>query len=269
LGTRVELKNINSFRFVEEAIDLEIRRQIRALERGESVKRQTRGYNSEKRESYLLREKEGEDEYRYFPDPDLPPLLLERALVDQVAGRVPELPASKRLRFVGELGLSEATAFVLTGHPEIALFFEEATMLCARPVRVANFIQAEVLRDVTTSGLLATFPVTPKQVAELVVLVDSGALSGKQAKQIYAEVRGTSDSPRARVQALGLKVLGDEAALRAIAAELVTANPKQAEQYRAGKTGLLGFFVGQLMKSTGGNADPKLASEIVKRELEK
>ncbi len=269
LGTRVELKNINSFRFVEDAIDGEIRRQIRALERGEAVKRQTRGYNADKRESYLLREKEGEDEYRYFPDPDLPPLATPRAFVDSVAARLPELPAAKRARFVAELGLAEAAAAVLTSHPRVALFFEEAALLCRRPVKVANFIQAELLRDTVTRGLDAEFPLSPKQLAEIVELVESGAISGKQAKQLYADLRGTGGSARALVQSLGLKVIADEATLRKIAAEVVAQNPKQAAQYRAGKTGVLGFFVGQLMKATGGSADPKLASELVTRELDK
>jgi aspartyl-tRNA(Asn)/glutamyl-tRNA(Gln) amidotransferase subunit B len=267
-GTRVEMKNINSFRFVEDAIDVEIRRQIRALERGEPVKRQTRGYNSEKRESYLLREKEGEEEYRYFPDPDLPPLVAERPVVDALAARVPELPADKRARFVGELGLSESAAEVLTGHPQIARFFEEAALLSARPIKVANFVQAEVLRDTTTRGLDATFPVSAKQVAEIVELVEKGAISGKQAKQLYADVRGKDTSPKSLVESLGLKVIADLGTLQKLAAEVVAANPKQRDQYRAGKTALLGFFVGQLMKATQGSADPKLASQLLKRELD-
>ncbi len=267
LGTRVELKNINSFRFVEQALDVEIRRQIRLLERGEAVARQTRGYDADKRDSYLLREKEGEDEYRYFPDPDLPPLVVEGAFLVEAAARMPELPAEKRARFVAELGIPAAAARVLTGHPQIARYFEEAALRCPRPVKIANFVMAEVLRDTKTAGLEATFPLSSKQVAELVELVESGAISGKQAKQLYADVRGTDASPRERVKSLGLEVIADEATLAALAADIVAKNPKQAEQYRAGKTGLLGFFVGQLMKATGGSAHPKLASALVERAL--
>lgn len=266
-GVRVELKNINSFRFVEDAIEGEIRRQIRLLERGERVRPQTRGYNAEKRESYLLREKEGEDEYRYFPDPDLPPLVIDAAFIAERAARLPELPEAKRARFESEFGVTEAAARVLTSHPRIAAFFEEAALLSGRGVKVANFVQTEVLRDTVTRGLAASFPVTARQVAELVELVESGAISGKQAKQLYGELVGNDASPRALVESRGLKVIGDEATLQKIAAEIVAANPKQAEQFRAGKTGLMGFFVGQLMRATGGSADPKLASDLFVREL--
>lgn len=268
-GTRVELKNINSFRFVEDAIDGEIHRQIRAIERGEAVRRQTRGYNADKRETYLLREKEGEDEYRYFADPDLPPLVVDELLLAERAARLPELPLVKRRRFVEEFGLSEAAAGVLTSHPRVASFFEEAALSSGRPVKAANLIQTEVLRDTVTRGLDATFPVDAHQLAELVELIESGTISGKQAKSVYSAILGTAKSPKAVAESQGLRVMSDDAALRAIAVELIRSNPKQAEQYRSGKTGVLGFFVGQLMKATGGSADPKLASSLLVEELSK
>lgn len=267
LGVRVELKNINSFRFVEDAIDGELRRQIRMLERGETIRRQTRGYNAEKRESYLLRDKEGEDEYRYFPEPDLPVLAVDEAWIAERAAALPELPEAKRARFRLQFGLAEGAARVLTSHPRVAEFFEEASALCGHGVKVANFIQTEVFRGTVTTGLDAVFPVSPSQVAEVVELVESGAISGKQAKQLYAELVGREVSPRMLAQTLGLKMLADEATLDSMATALVAANPKQAEQYRSGKTGILGFFVGQLMKASGGSADPKLASELVERAL--
>ena len=268
-GVRVELKNINSFRFVEDAIDGEIRRQVRMLERGERVRIQTRGFNAEKRESYLLRDKEAEDEYRYFSDPDLPPLVLDAAFIAERAARLPELPVAKRARFQAEFGLSEGALRVLTSHPRIAEFFEQAALVSGRGVRVANIIQTEVLRDTVTAGLEATFPVSPNQVAELVDLVESGAISGKQAKVLYPDLIGKEVSPRALVETLGLKVLDDAETLQNLALEIVRANPRQAEQYRSGKTGILGFFVGQLMKVTGGSADPKLASDLFEQELRK
>jgi aspartyl-tRNA(Asn)/glutamyl-tRNA(Gln) amidotransferase subunit B len=267
-GTRVEMKNINSFRFVEEALDVEIRRQVKLLERGERFRQQTRGYNADKRESYLLREKEGDTGYRYFPEPDLPPLLVDDARIAAVMARLPERPADKRARFTRELGLPSQAATVLTGHPRLASYFEEAAMLSSDPIRVANFIQAEVMRDVTTEGLSASFPLTPAQVAEVVGLVGAGAISGKQAKQLYLSLKGTQHSAASLVKELGLKVMSDEGELRRLARQIVADNPSQVASYRKGKTGLLGFFVGQLMKATGGSADPKLASELMRAELD-
>ncbi len=266
-GTRVEMKNINSFRFVEDALSLEIARQIRLLERGERVTQQTRGYNHDKRESYLLREKEGDAGYRYFPEPDLPPLEASAALLREVEAALPELPADKRRRYEAALGLSPQAAAVLTGHPQIAAFFEQAAA-GGDAVRVANFVQAEVLRDVTLSGLDAVFPVAPAQVAALVALVAQGKISGKQSKQVYAAMRGSDRDPAGIVRELGMEVIADPEALAKIAQEIVARHPDQAAAYRAGKTGLLGFFVGQLMKQTRGSADPKLASDIVRGLLE-
>lgn len=268
LGTRVELKNLNSFRFVEDAVTVEIRRQIGLLERGEPVRRQTRGYSAERHESFLLREKEGEDEYRYFPEPDLPPLVLDEGVVAERQARLSELPERKRARFVRDFGITESAAVVLTSHPRIAAYFEEAALLARRPAMVANLIQTEVLRDTITRGLDATFPCSPRQVAEVVDLVDAGAISGTQGKRLLAELVGTSVSPRSLVESRGLRVIADEATLRAMAADLVAAHPEQAARYRAGKHGLLSFFVGQLLKATDGSADPKLASRLVEEALE-
>jgi aspartyl-tRNA(Asn)/glutamyl-tRNA(Gln) amidotransferase subunit B len=268
LGTRTELKNINSFRFVAEAIDIEIRRQIALIERGDRVRQQTRGYNSEKRETYLLRDKENEAGYRYFPEPDLPPLLLDDAFVDEVRGALPESPADKRRRFVDALGLTPYAAGVITGHPSVAAFFEETCVLFKEPVKVANFLQSEVLRDVRSTGLDAVFPVTPSQLAELLRLVESGAISGKQAKEVFAAIAGTGRSPDEVVREKGMAVMSDEAELERLARELIAANPKQAAAYRAGKAALLGFFVGQIMKQTGGSASPAVVNAVLKRLLD-
>jgi aspartyl-tRNA(Asn)/glutamyl-tRNA(Gln) amidotransferase subunit B len=266
LGTRVEMKNINSFRFVEEAIDIEIRRQIRLLERGESLVQQTRGYNAEKRESYLLREKEDDEGYRYFPEPDLPPLVADDTLVATLRDALPELADAKRNRYQDELGLSAYAAGVMTSHPAVASLFERATELSGQAVRCANFIQAELMRDLQTEGLRASSPLSAEQLAELVVLVESGRISGKQSKQVYKAIAGSERMPKAVVDELGLEVLSDEATLRALAEELMRKHPDQVAKYRDGKTKLLGFFVGQLMKATKGNADPAAANRLL-REL--
>ncbi len=267
LGTRVEMKNINSFRFVEEALDVEIRRQIRLLERGERLAQQTRGYNADKRESYLLREKEGDAGYRYFPEPDLPPLLVDEALVATVASRLPERPQHKRARFSRDHGLSAAAALVLTGHPRVAALYDETVLLGGDPVQLANFIQNEVMRDITTDGLEASIPVSARQLVDLLGLVNKRTISGKQAKELYAKLRGTSESPVELSSKLGLSVIVDRSTLAAIAAKLVAEHPREAESYRKGKTALLGFFVGQLMKATRGSADPKLANELLREAL--
>ncbi|MFO0588895.1 MAG: Asp-tRNA(Asn)/Glu-tRNA(Gln) amidotransferase subunit GatB [Polyangiaceae bacterium] len=270
LGTRTELKNINSFRFVADAIDIEIRRQIVVLARGDRVRQQTRGYNAEKRETYLLRDKENDAGYRYFPEPDLPPLVVTPAYVAEVKGALAEGPEAKRARFVGEMRLTPYAAGVLTAHPRIAAFFEETVTILgasADATKAANFIQAEVLRDARTAGLEATFPVSPAQVAELLALVDKGTISGKQAKEVLAAISGTSKAPGDVVRERNMAVIRDEGAILTIARTLVAANPKQASAYRAGKTALLGYFVGQLMKETKGSASPDLVNAILTRVL--
>ncbi len=267
LGTRVELKNINSFRFVAEAIDGEARRQINLLERGERIRQQTRGYNAEKKESYVLRDKESESDYRYFPEPDLPPLDLSAAYVADIRRVLPPLPAEKRRAWVEQLGLTPYAAGVLSGHPGITKFFDEARALYADALKLSNFVQSEVLRDVTTSGLDARFPVTPFQVTEILRLVDAGTISGKQAKELYAAVVNTGRAPVDVVRERGMAVIGDESAIEAIAKSVLEANPKQVAAYRAGKTALLGFFVGQIMKQTKGSADPAVVNGVLARML--
>ena len=270
LGTRTELKNINSFRFVADAIDIEIRRQIVVLARGDRVRQQTRGYNAEKKETYLLRDKENDAGYRYFPEPDLPPLVVTPAHVAEVKSALPEGPEAKRARFIGEMRLTPYAAGVLTAHPKIAAFFEATVKLLGSSgdaTKAANFIQAEVLRDARTTGLDATFPVSPAQVAELLALVDQGTISGKQAKEVLAAISGTSKAPGDVVRERNMAVIRDEGAILTIARTLVAANPKQASAYRAGKTALLGYFVGQLMKETKGSASPDLVNAILTRVL--
>ncbi|HEX8794928.1 MAG TPA: Asp-tRNA(Asn)/Glu-tRNA(Gln) amidotransferase subunit GatB, partial [Polyangiaceae bacterium] len=203
LGTRVELKNINSFRYVEKAISHEIARQTALVEGGGRVVQETRGWKEGEGTTYSLRSKEEAQDYRYFPDPDLPPLVLDGTFVDEVRASLPELPRDKRDRFVREMGLTPQAADVLTGHPRVAAFFEEAATLHGQPARVANFVQSEVLRDVTTHGLAATIPVTARQVAGLLRLVDAGTIRGKQAKEVYAKIVGSDRAPEDVVAELG------------------------------------------------------------------
>jgi aspartyl-tRNA(Asn)/glutamyl-tRNA(Gln) amidotransferase subunit B len=265
LGTRVELKNINSFRFVERAIKDEIQRQASVLESGGKIVQETRGWNEDDGTTYSLRSKEEAQDYRYFPDPDLPPLALSEAFVAEVRASLPELPRDKQKRFVSDMGLSEYAAQVLTGHPRIAGFFEEAAGIHGNPTKVANFIQSEVLRDVKTHGLSADIPVSARQVAELLKMVDESAISGKQAKEIYAKIVRTERSPRDVVAELGMQQVSDAGAIEAVCRKVVELNPKQAEQLRSGKSAVMGFFVGQVMKETKGSANPQLVNDALKK----
>jgi aspartyl-tRNA(Asn)/glutamyl-tRNA(Gln) amidotransferase subunit B len=250
LGTRVELKNINSFRFVEKAIEHEIARQEAVVSGGGTIVQETRGWDEKSGTTFSLRSKEEAQDYRYFPEPDLPPLVLDDAFVDRVEHERPELPREKRERFVRDMSLTEYAAQVMTGHPRVAAFFEEAAMLHGDPVRVANFVQSELLRDVVTRGLDAEIPVTARQLAGILKLVDAGKISGKQAKEVYAKTKGTSRTPEEVVADSGMAVVSDEGAILEIVTRIVAASPKQAEQLKAGKTSLMGFFVGQVMMET-------------------
>jgi aspartyl-tRNA(Asn)/glutamyl-tRNA(Gln) amidotransferase subunit B len=267
LGTRVELKNINSFRFVERALSHEIERQAAVLGSGGRIVQETRGWNEDEGKTFSMRSKEEAQDYRYFPDPDLPPLVLEEEFVAEIRRTLPELPGDKRRRFTDEMGLTANAAQVLTGHPRVAAFFEEAATLHGQASKVANFVQSEVLRDVQTHGLSANIPVTAKQVAALLQLVDQGTISGKQAKEVYSKIAETDRAPADVVADLGMRQVSDPAALEAICRRLIEESPKQAEQLRAGKTNLLGFFVGQVMKETRGAANPQLVNDVLKKLL--
>ena len=263
-GTRVELKNINSFRFVQKAIDVEIARQKKIIEGGAVVQQETRGFDAENNRTYSLRSKEEAHDYRYFPDPDLPPVIIPAEMIERERAALPELPARVRERYVSE-GLPEATAVTLTQHPGIVRFVEKARSLApAVPFKkIANFVQTEVLRGATTHGLDATFTVSAEQVAEILVLAEEGKISGKQAKEVFFGVENTDKSPRALVAEKGMEVVSDTSALEALLRDLIAQNPKQVEGLVAGKKQLAGFFVGQVMKSTGGSADPKIVSELL------
>jgi aspartyl-tRNA(Asn)/glutamyl-tRNA(Gln) amidotransferase subunit B len=268
LGTRTELKNINSFRFVTEAIEIEARRQIAVLESGGRIRQQTRGYNSEKKETYPLRDKENEAGYRYFPDPDLPTLVVDASYVAAIRTSLPPGPVERRQRLIEGLGLAPNVAAVLTSHPKIAAFFDESSRLYGDAVKLGNFLTSEVMRDVKTSGLDAAFPVTPTQLVELLQLVDAGTISGKQAKEVYSLLIGATRSPTEIVRERGMAVISDLGAIEGVVRNVLAQNARQVAAYRSGKTSLLGFFVGQVMKQTGGSADPGGVNTVLKRLLD-
>ncbi|MCS6900986.1 MAG: Asp-tRNA(Asn)/Glu-tRNA(Gln) amidotransferase subunit GatB [Myxococcales bacterium] len=268
LGIRCEIKNVNSFRFVQKAIEYEVMRQEQILASRGTLRQETRGWNERDGRTFSMRSKEEAEDYRYFPDPDLPPLRIAPEVIEAARTALPELPAPKRERYRRSLGLTPYAAGVLTIHPRIASFFEETLALLGGDAsKIANFIQTEVLAGTTLRGLDASFPVAPWQVAELLRLVDDGTISGKQAKEVYAALVGTNASPEHVVKARGLGVLRDEAALEALCRTILDANPKQVAAYRGGKTALLGFFVGAVMKETKGSASPTLVNAILTRLL--
>jgi len=262
LGTRTELKNINSFRYVQRAIDVEIARQAAILNAGGSIQQETRSFDPDSGQTRALRSKVDAHDYRYFPEPDLPPLVIDEQRIQEQKALLSELPALTRRRWVQELGLSPAAAQTLTQHPEYVRFFNQVCGAFPQPVKVANWILTEVLRDTSSHGLTASFPVRPEQVAELLELVDSGKISGAQAKKIHAALVGTERSPGELVQELGLSVVSDAGELRSLCQGILEQNPKNVAAYRAGKTALLGFFVGQAMKQSGGRANPELVSRL-------
>ncbi len=268
-GTRTELKNLNSFRFVQRAIDCEIERQIEVIESGGSIVQETRSYDPDRHQTRTLRSKADAHDYRYFPDPDLPPLFIDAQWVAAEQSQLPELPQSVRRRYSEELGLSAEAAQTLTSHPVITRFFEDVLALYPNAPKAANWVTSEVMRDVSTSGLEATLPVTAEQVAGLLALVEQGQISGKQAKAVYAALQNEPGKTAEQiVQERGLQVQSNEGELRPICEAVVKNNPKAVEQYRSGKTGTLGFFVGQVMRETKGSADPKLVSDLLQRLLE-
>ncbi|HEY8075486.1 MAG TPA: Asp-tRNA(Asn)/Glu-tRNA(Gln) amidotransferase subunit GatB [Labilithrix sp.] len=267
LGTRVELKNINSFKFVERAIAGEIARQRDVIESGGRVVQETRGWSEAQGATFTLRSKETAQDYRYFPEPDLPPLVLDEVFVARIRAELSESPREKRERFVKEHGLTENAAKVLTQHPRIAAFFEETATLVGEGPRVANFVQSEVLRDVTTRGLQASIPITPTQLEGLLNLVEAGKISGKQAKELYAKMRGTGSAPADLVKELGMAQVSDPRAIEEACAKVIAASPKQAADLKAGKTNLMGYFVGQVMKATKGSANPQLVNDTLKKLL--
>ncbi|HEX2671755.1 MAG TPA: Asp-tRNA(Asn)/Glu-tRNA(Gln) amidotransferase subunit GatB [Polyangiaceae bacterium] len=267
-GTRCELKNINSFKFVQKAIDAEIIRQTAILDAGGTVRQETRSFDPDTGLTQTLRAKDDAHDYRYFPEPDLPPLRVDPAFIAAERAALRELPVAVRKRWVEELGLTPATAQTLSGHPKYVSFFEDVCQAFDQPVKVANFVANEVLRGAKSHGLQAEFTVTPAQVAELLALVESGAISGKQAKEVFAALENDKNkTAQSIVEERGLRVVSDSASLEKLCLQLIEKFPSQAASVRAGKKGLLGFFMGQAMKETGGSADPKLISALFEKLL--
>lgn len=266
LGTRVELKNINSFRFVQQAIDYEIARQIDVIESGGSVAQQTRLWDTQAKESRAMRSKAEAHDYRYFPEPDLPDLLLSEAFVQNVKDNLAELPAAKRARFVSQFGLSAYDARVLTDEHEVARFFEDGVAAAPNNAKaVANWVINEVLRERDVRAL----KIDGGAIGELVQLIDDGTISGKMAKELLVELLANGGSPAQIVKSRGLSQENDPAALLAFVQEAIAEHAEVVERFHAGKRNGMGFLVGLVLKKSGGSANPKLVTQMVLENLEK
>ena len=267
LGTRTEIKNINSFRFVQRAIEWEIAAQVATLTEGGAVAQVTKNWDDEAGRCHVLRTKDGSDDYRFFPEPDLPPLVISEAFIAAVASTLPSLPAARRARYVRELGLTEGDARLITEHPAIADWFEALAAQTMDAKRAANWVCNMVKPGVVTDGLNATFPLAVPALAGLFARLDDGTLTGTIAKDVYAKMVATGRSADAIIEAEGLRVLRDEAAIEAMCSGVIEASPRQLAAYRGGKLALLGYFKGEVMRASGGRADPRTLDVILGRML--
>jgi len=268
-GTKVEIKNMNSFSAIQRACEYEIQRQIKANEAGEPVVQETRLWDEGKQLTKSMRSKEGASDYRYFPDPDLGPIEVSPAQREAWRAELPELPAAKRHRYAEDLALSQYDARVLTDERPMAEYFEAVVAAGADPKAAANWISGDIAAHVNANRLsYATLPLRPEQLAEMIQLIEGGTISGKIAKEILPELLEQGGSAKAIVAARGLGMISDPAAIAAIVDALLATHPDEVAAFRGGKTKLQGFFVGQLMKQTGGKADPKLANQILNQKLQ-
>jgi aspartyl-tRNA(Asn)/glutamyl-tRNA(Gln) amidotransferase subunit B len=271
LGTRTELKNINSFRFVQNAVEHEIARQIRVLEGGGRIVQETRLWDAEAGTSATMRSKETAEDYRYFPDPDLPPLVVDGELMASILRSVPELPGARFRRYVQQHGLAAEDARTLVGDRALADYFD-ATVKAHPGDRsgktIANWLLTELLGALNADGRhISLAPMAPAQLSELIALIEDDTISGKIGKEVFADSYETGESPRAIVERKGVQQISDPGKLWAVVDQVVAANPKQAEAYLSGKDGLFGFFVGQVMKQTQGRANPVMTSELLRKRL--
>ncbi len=268
LGTKTELKNMNSFRFVKAALEYEIKRQRALLAAGREIVQETRLWDTAANQTVSMRGKEEAHDYRYFPDPDLVPVRISAEWLERLTQHLPELPKARLQRFQTDYDLPEYDAEVLTSDKALADYFEAAVKEFPRPKQVSNWIMAELLRELKKAEAgIASCRVTPVALAKMLALVERGTISGKLAKGVFEDMVATGRDPEAIIKEKGLTQISDTGALEAAAQEIIHAHPQEVANYKAGKTKVMGFFVGQLMKKTKGQANPQLANEIFQRLL--
>ncbi len=272
LGTRCEIKNMNSFRFLRQAIDHEIRRQVTLVEAGGKVEQETRLFDPQRGETRPMRSKEEAHDYRYFPEPDLPPLVVDPALVERLRRELPELPRARAARYRDDLGLSAYDAGLLVADLAVAGFFEAALDLYGKgpeaAKKVANWLVGDVARLANDAGTGPSgWRLTPAHLAAVLKLVDAGTIGGPGAKQVVEEVFRTGEAPDAVVRKKGLAQVSDEGAIEAAVDKVLAASPGEVERYRGGRKNLMGFFVGQVMKETKGKANPGIVNALLRKKL--
>ncbi|MBN8733266.1 MAG: Asp-tRNA(Asn)/Glu-tRNA(Gln) amidotransferase subunit GatB [Acidobacteria bacterium] len=268
-GTKAEVKNVNSFRFVKLALDYEIQRQIALIESGGKVVQETRLYSPDTGETYSMRSKEAAHDYRYFPEPDLLPLRISDKWLGEIRSTMPELPPAKRARFVEQYGIREYDAQVLTLTREMSEYFEKAAEVSGDARTAANWVMGDLAGALKAEGKEITeSPVTAEKLGELVALIKKGEISGKLAKEIFPKMWSTGDGAAAIMDREGLRQISDTSALDAIVDEVLAKNPAQVEQYKGGKTTVIGFLVGQVMKASRGQANPQMVNELLKKKLD-
>ena len=267
-GTRAELKNLNSFKFIQKAIEYEVDRQTKLLDQGDTVKQETRLYDADRNETFPMRSKEEAHDYRYFPDPDLVPIMIDEAWVEELRKTIPELPEQKRERFVKNYKIPEYDAGVLTSSKPLADYFEQCTALFPQPKTISNWMMGDLLRELKKDGRnIVDCPVLPSALVDLLKLIESGTISGNIAKGIFEEMYQTQKSAGSIVDEKGLKQITDSSAIEKIVAEVLQANPSQVEEFKGGKEKVLGFLVGQVMKASKGKANPAMVNKLLKKKM--
>jgi aspartyl-tRNA(Asn)/glutamyl-tRNA(Gln) amidotransferase subunit B len=275
LGTRVEIKNINSFRFVQRAIDFEIERQVQMIESGEKIVQETRLWNPDKMVTASMRSKEEANDYRYFPEPDLKPLIVDDVWINEVKSTMPELPEQRKARYVEAYQLPEYDAGVLTAEKELADYFESSLKLYgstdnAKIKKASNLLTSEVLRLVNElNTTIEQIKITPERFAEVLKSIDDGTISGKIAKEILDEIAQSGQSAKDIIAKKGLSQISNTDEIRSMIQKVIQNNPSQHQDYKSGKEKLFGYFVGQTMKETQGKANPGVVNQILKEELSK
>jgi len=267
LGTKAEIKNVNSFKYVQKAIEHEIKRQILLVENGEEVIQETRLFDSNKGVTFSMRSKEEAHDYRYFPDPDLLPVVIEKELIDEIKNSLPELPDQRLARFKEEYKLPEYDAGVLTSTKEIADYFEDCLKKYNNPKIVSNWIMTEVLRELKDEEDIKSFPITPDKLGDLLKLIEDGTISGKIAKDVFGDMFSTGKSANHIVEEKGMEQISDQSEIENIVSQILADHPDEISRYKAGDQKLMGFFVGQVMKETQGKANPKIVNEILMKGL--
>ncbi len=267
-GTRTELKNLNSFKFVQKAIEFEVARQTKVLDQGDTVKQETRLYDSDRGETFPMRSKEEAHDYRYFPDPDLVPILVDETWVEKIRQTLPELPEQKRERFIKHYGIPEYDTGVLTSSKPLADYFEECATLYSQPKTISNWLMGDLLRELKKDGKdILNCPISPSALVDLLKLIDSGTISGNIAKGVFEEMYQTQNSASSIVEKKGLKQITDSSAIEKIVEEVLQANPSQVEELKGGKEKVLGFLVGQVMKLSKGKANPGMVNKLIKEKM--